>query len=152
MSRTIASCLFAVCLVSPLLAQERGLSEADARKVADTMSAKYESTFNAADAAGLSNLFSEDGTYLPASGPVLTGRQAIQDSAATRFQSGKAKLELAEKVLEAHPAGDAVWATGEWTSASTDGKEFRGHFAFVLVPDGRDWSIRMAISSLTPSK
>jgi uncharacterized protein (TIGR02246 family) len=150
MIRMITSCMLAVWLVSPTLAQERGLSDEAARKVADTITTKYESAFNAADAASLSELYSQDATYLPALGPVLTGRLAIRDGAAARFQSSKSKVT--EKILEARSAGDAVWTTGEWTLAAADGKEFRGHYAYVLVQDGKDWRIRMAISNLTPPK
>ena len=60
-------------------------------------------------------------------------------------------MKLTEKLLEAHAAGDAVWATGEWTLAPADGQPITGRYAWVAVPEGNNWRLRMQISNVIPS-
>ncbi|MGA8197538.1 MAG: SgcJ/EcaC family oxidoreductase [Acetobacteraceae bacterium] len=84
MLRTITSCLLAACVATPALAQD--LTEQDARKAAGSMAAKYVQTFNATDPEGIANLFTEDGTYLPAFGGALMGRSAIKNMVAARMK------------------------------------------------------------------
>jgi uncharacterized protein (TIGR02246 family) len=148
MIRTIASCLLAACVATPVLAQD--LTDQDARKAADAMAEKYVQTFNAADPDGIANLFTEDGIYLPAFGGALMNRSAIKEVVAARMKSGQPKLT--EKVMEAQVVGKAIWTAGEWILTAQDGKVVSGHYAYVMVPEGSAWRLRMAISNLTPSK
>jgi uncharacterized protein (TIGR02246 family) len=145
---TIASCLFAACVATPVLAQD--LTDQDARKAADAMAEKYVQTFNSTDPEGFANLFAEDGIYLPVFGGALMDRSAIKEVVAARMKTGQSKLT--ERVMEAQAVGKAIWTTGEWILTAQDGKVVSGHYAYVMVPDGTGWRLRMAISNLTPSK
>ena len=64
------------------------------------------------------------------------------------MKSGQTKLT--EKVMEAHAVGKAIWTTGAWMLTAEDGEEVSGHSAYVMVPEGGIWRLRMAISNLSP--
>ena len=137
-----------VCIASSALAQQDRTPEQEAREAAESMIAAYVSTWNAGDAEGISKLYRDDGVWLTPVGTVLTSREAIKSQVAARMKNGQPKLS--EKLIEAHPAGNNVWATGEWTLMPTDGHEVSGHFAWIMVPEGHNWLLRMQISKITP--
>jgi uncharacterized protein (TIGR02246 family) len=153
--RALMPSAFALCLATgSVLAQGSTVSEQDARQAADSAAKKFETAYNAGDAAGIASLFAESGTYLTPGGTVLSGsdRQAIERAIAGRMKAGWTSETV--KITEAHAAGNAVWATGEYGLTGTgqsSGKQISGHFAEVLTRDGNDWRFRMLIANLTPS-
>jgi uncharacterized protein (TIGR02246 family) len=147
--RSMLAILF-IAAASPATAQNASSSVDGARQIADTVANKYEAAFNAGDAQGVANLYTEDATYFPALGGVLTGRQAIEAGADARFKQSRPKLS--ETVSEAQFTGDSIWAAGDYTLTISESKSISGHYAYVIVRTGEAWRIRMAISNLTPPK
>ncbi len=63
MRRTLVPSMLVICLAAPVLAQQGPVvSEQDARQAADTISRKFETAYNAEDAAGIASLFADGGT------------------------------------------------------------------------------------------
>lgn len=154
MRRTLVPSMLVICLAAPVLAQQGPVvSEQDARQAADTISSKFETAYNAGDAAGIASLFADGGTYLTPGGTVLSDRQAMEKAVAGRIKAGWTKETV--KVTGAHAAGDSVWLIGEYTIMGTgqnSGKQIGGHYAEVLTRAGTEWRISMLIGNLTPSQ
>jgi uncharacterized protein (TIGR02246 family) len=128
-------------------AQDHPPSQIEARKIADSIAAKYESATNAADADSLSKLYTEDATYFPAFGGAPVGRQAIKSFVAARL---KPDVKVSITITDAQPVGNGVWAIGDYVLTLPENKSLSGHFVYVIVPDGTDWRIRIAISNSPP--
>lgn len=153
MRLTLMSSILVVYLAAPVFAQQGPVSEQDARQAADSMAKKFETAYNAADAAGIANLFADGGTYLTPGGTVLTDRQAMERAVAGRIKAGWTKETVT--VTGAHASGDSVWFIGEYALMGTglnNGKQIAGHYAEVLTRAGPEWRISMLIGNLTPSQ
>ncbi len=153
MRRTLIPSMLAICLAGPVLAQGPAVSEQDAQQAANTISKKFETAYNAGDAAGIASLFADGGTYLTPGGTVLSDRQAMATAIAGRIKAGWTNETV--KVTAAHAAGDAVWAIGEYAIMGTgqnSGKQISGHFAEVLTRSGPEWRFSMLMANLTPSQ
>jgi len=113
MRRTLISSMLVICLAGPVLAQQGpAMSEQDARKAADMMAKKFETAYNAGDAAGIANLFADDGVYMTPVGTAMTDRKAMESAVAGRMKAGWTNETV--KVTSAHAAGDSVWFYGEY--------------------------------------
>jgi ketosteroid isomerase-like protein len=138
----------------PVLAQQgSNLSEQDAHQAAAIHAKKFESAYNAGDGAGIAKLFTKGGVYLIPGGTVLSDPQTIEKAVEGRIKAGWTKETVT--VTEAHVAGDAVWATGEYSLEGTgqsSGKPIGGHYAVILVRDGGEWHSPMLIGNLTPTQ
>ncbi|HJS86631.1 MAG TPA: nuclear transport factor 2 family protein [Acetobacteraceae bacterium] len=150
----LALVLAALCTPGPAFAEfGPAVSEQAAREAADTVARRFESAYNAGNPAAIASLFAKDGVYLTPGGTILTNRQAIEQAIARRMKAGWTRVSLT--VFNAHPAGDAVWAIGEYTIAGTaqnSGKEIGGYYAEVLTREGPEWRLSMWIGNLnTPS-
>ncbi len=154
MRRTLIPSMLVLCFAGPVLAQqEPAVSEQDAQQAANTISKKFETAYNAGDAAGIASLFADGGTYLTPGGTVLSNRQAMEKALAGRMKAGWTQETV--KVTGAHAAGDAVWAIGEYSIMGTgqnSGKQISGHFAQVLTRSGPEWRFIMLMANLTPSQ
>jgi uncharacterized protein (TIGR02246 family) len=140
----ILTAVIALWIAGTALAQPTHLSEQQARQIAEQLSEKYVTAWNAGDAGALANLFSDHPSVLPGlGGGVWDSREAIKTAIAPRMN-----VKLTETLLEAHAAGDIVWATGEWTAAPTNGSPFQGRIARIAVLEGNDWRIRLQMSNV----
>lgn len=149
-----ASVLLISCVAGQAFAQQ-GLAVSDqaAREAAETMSKQFITEYNSGNSAGVASLFAQGGVFLTPGGTVLTGEQQIEKGLAGRIKAGWTK-ETA-KITEVHPAGDAVWSTGEFMMEGTgpnSGKEIGGYYAEVLTREGSDWRLRMLIGNLKPTQ
>jgi uncharacterized protein (TIGR02246 family) len=154
MARILMSSMLLICLAGPVLAQQgHAVSEQEAQKAADAVAKKFETAYNAGDAAGLAGLFAETAVYLTPGGTVLSDKPSIEKAIAGRIKAGWTDETV--KAMEAHAAGDAVWIVGEYSivgSGENKGKQISGHYAEVLTRDQNEWHIRMLIGNLTPSQ
>jgi ketosteroid isomerase-like protein len=155
MLRSLMSCVLTIYLATgPALAQQTPLvSEREAREAGLQVAGKFEAAYNAGDAAAVARLFATKTTYFTPGGTVLSDHQAIEMAIAGRIKAGWTH-ELV-KLGEAHPAGDAVWITGEYSLTGTGdnkGKQIGGHFCNVLIQEGGAWRIRMLLANLTPTE
>ena len=146
----LASLLVALCGTRPAPAQHAAaVSDQAAREVAETAARRFESAYNAGDSGRVADLFAKDGVYLAPGGAVLTSRQSIERAVASRMRAGWTRVAVT--VFTAHPAGDALWAIGEYTTAGSgqnSGKEVGGYYAEVLTREGPDWRLSLWIGNL----
>ena len=156
MLRTFISSVLALGLAAtPVLAQQGAatVSEQEARQAADLIAKKFETFYNAGDAAGIAKLFTDDGIYVAPSGTILADHQMMEKAVSGRIKAGWTKETV--KVMEAHPAGQDVWLLGEYTivgTAENAGKQIGGYFSYVLTRKANDWQIRMLIANLKPTQ
>ncbi len=145
-----ASVLVALCGVGSAFAQPGpAVSEQAARDAADTVARRFESAYNGGNPADVAELFAKDGGYLAPGGTILTNRRSIEQAIAGRMKAGWTKAAVT--VFNAHPAGDAVWAIGEYTTAGSgqnSGKEIGGYYAEVLTREGPEWRLSLLIGNL----
>ena len=149
-----ASVLVTLCVAGPTYAQQApAVSEQAAREAADTVTRQFVTDYNNGNAAGLANLFAQNGVLLTVGGTMLTSRQDIEKGFAGRMKAGWTKETV--KVIEAHPAGNEVWSISEYEIAGTgqnSGKQIGGYAASVLTREGPDWRIRMLIGNVKPTQ
>jgi uncharacterized protein (TIGR02246 family) len=144
------SVLVTLCVAGPAFAQHvPAISEQAAREAAETVARRFESAYNAGASARVADLFAKDGVYLAPGGAVLTSRRGIEQAIAGRMRAGWTRVVVT--VFNAHPAGDAVWGIGEYTTAGSgqnSGKEVGGYYAEVLTREGPDWRLSLWIGNL----
>jgi uncharacterized protein (TIGR02246 family) len=149
-----ATALAALCASGPVLAQQGGtVSEQTAREAADSVTRQFVSAYNAGNPSGIAALFAKDTVYLTPAGTILTDPQQIEKAIAGRIKAGWTQETV--KVIAAHPAGDAVWAIGEYAIAGTganSGKQIGGNYAAVLTREGSQWRFAMLIGNLKPAR
>jgi len=141
--------------VGPAHAQMSAASDQEAWQIAEVMAKKFEAAYNTGDVASISNLFVDNAYYFTPGGTVLYGwdRQGIQRAIAARIRAGWTKEIV--KVTDAHSAGEAVWATGEYGISGTgenEGKQITGYFAQVITRSGGEWRFRLVIANLRPEQ
>lgn len=152
----ITGALAVLCIiVGPARAQQAGsaMSEQAAHDAAEALGRQFVTDYNAGQAGRLAGLFAEDAHYYTPNGATFRGRREIENALAGRIKAGWTNETV--KVLEAHPAGDAVWAVGEYAIAGTgpnSGKRIEGKFAEVLAKEGPDWRFRMLIANIRPDE
>ena len=79
--------MLVLCLIGSAAAQQgRSLSDQEASKIAEGLTATYVATWNAGDAEALSKLFSAN-RYLPALGPIWDSQEAIKNGVAARIKT-----------------------------------------------------------------
>jgi hypothetical protein len=81
--------MLVLCLIGSAAAQQgRSLSDQEASKIAEGLTATYVATWNAGDAEALSKLFSANQPrYLPALGPIWDSQEAIKNGVAARIKT-----------------------------------------------------------------
>ena len=148
MPRALTAAMLVLCIsasAGSACVQGRQLTDQEAKQIAEQITAKFVTAWNRGDAEAVSKLFSEHPSYLPALGPVWDSQEAIKNGISPRIN-----MKIAEKLLEAHAAGDNVWATGEWTLTPASGSPIAGRYAWIAVPEGGDWRFRLQISNVAP--
>jgi len=125
----------------------------DAMKTVSELAAKWETAYDAGDAAAIAAMFTADGVLNAPSGAVLKGREAIEKGLAGRIKAGWTKETVTATAGGA--AGDAIWAVGDYAifgSGENAGKQTGGHWGEVLVRDGGQWKIGMLTANVAPPK
>jgi ketosteroid isomerase-like protein len=105
-------------LATIVLGASVGAAHADwfTAKVEDTL-ARYVELFNAKDAAGLTELYSEDAKLMPPNSPIIEGREGIQKFWDGVFGMGEVALTLATS--EAFNNGTLGYSVGTYTLSIT---------------------------------
>jgi uncharacterized protein (TIGR02246 family) len=125
----------------------------DASKAGEDLGKKWVAAYNAGDAAALAALFTPDGVFIPPSGVVLKGREAIKNALAGRMKAGWTKETV--NVTDAGAAGNAAWAVGDYAligSGENEGKQLSGKFGETLVHDSDGWYFAMLVANSAPPK
>lgn len=100
--------------------------------------------YNKGDAAGLANLYSEDGILMPAGQPEHKGRAAIQAYFAKDIaESRKAGLTLKLGAFNGVGIlGEGGWISGDWSSVDKSGATVEGgSYLEVCHRSGNGWVI-----------
>ena len=144
-----------ISFVLPTFAQQKDTVDPKLHQRLVALVNKHAEAFNKNDAAAVAAAFTDDGVYVPETGPV-TGRPAIEKYWADVFK----QLHLSNEIVtvdEDSPhiigtAGNEIWATGAW-SATIQGKDWgpkdiKGYWS--VIREGDDWKIRMLTWNVTP--
>jgi ketosteroid isomerase-like protein len=86
--------------------------------------------------------------FIPATGVVLKGREAIKNALAGRMKAAWTKETVTN--VEGGAAGDAAWAIGDYAligSGENEGKQLGGKFGETLVHDSDDWHFVMLVGN-----
>jgi uncharacterized protein (TIGR02246 family) len=114
-------------------------------KAAEDLGAKWVAAYDAGDAAAIAALFTPDAVFIPASGAVLKGRDAIEKALAGRMKAGWTKETV--KVT--------AWAVGDYAligSGENEGKQAGGKFGETLVHDANGWHFVVLVANAPPPK
>jgi uncharacterized protein (TIGR02246 family) len=112
-------------------AMEMAMEPAELRSAIESLTAEWETAFNAGDAAAVAEVYAEDATLMPDGRDIVTGRDAIR-----QFWSG-AMAEAPEGVvadletLEVRGAGNLAYEIGRYTDRAGDEVVERGKYLVV---------------------
>ncbi len=136
----------------PAMAQSTGtVSEASATEAASKMAQAWDTAYNDGNPAGVAALFAADSTFATPAGTLLHDHAAIENAIGGRIKAGWTTENIT--IVEAHPAGDDVWALTDFTitgSGPNAGKKIGGYAGMVLVREGSDWRMRLLIGNIKP--
>lgn len=151
LARTLTAVVF-FGVAMPAMAQSTGtISEANATEAADRISQAWDTAYNAGKPAGVAALFAPGSVFATPGGTLLHDNAAIENAIDGRLKAGWTTENVT--VIEAHPAGDEVWALVNYTitgSGPNAGKKIDGYAGQVLVREGSDWRFRLLIANLKP--
>ena len=103
----------------------------------------YETAYNARDAHALAAVHAQDGRYAVADGPIVEGRQAIEEFWSKSHGRGL-KLEL----ITFETSGNVGWALGTWSGQpGPDGNTPHGRFVLALRREDGRWRIAVDINN-----
>jgi uncharacterized protein (TIGR02246 family) len=117
--------------------------DAEAREVVEGVKQQWVDLVSQQDAAGLAQLFTEDGQFFYEGG-VTEGREALEEMFGTFFDSGL--VESSVPVSEAWLLGDTAFAVGEATNVDAQG-EFSGNFLEIFKQEDGEWKIYRLMST-----
>lgn len=143
--RLVMMLLAALSVAMPAYAK---MTDAEARKVAETTSDKFNEDWNKGDAKGLAALFTRNGTLVTPGG-LLAGTAAIEKDLA----QAAGKSIHTTTVDEAHAIGADAWAAGSFKVEGPNGHpSFGGFWSSLYVRDGHGWKMRLLMINTTPPK
>ena len=152
MKRYLKNPLVLLCVSTTICVTAAGFAAAcDKHSVAvveeavDRLRQDFNAAYNAADAAAIANLVTEDVVWMPPGNPAVEGRQAVKDRYAAQFKELAPRFELHPGEIQA----SCTWAflRGSYTRTDTprQGGEPIGYKCKYLMimqrqPDG-GWKI-----------
>jgi uncharacterized protein (TIGR02246 family) len=136
--------MLTIGLALPAHAQQTSTSAA--QQIAD-LGKKYDEAFNKHDVAALSAIFAENAVIV-GEGPMLSGRQAIEENYRNFFKNGNPNPDHLTKVVEMRAMGDkAAWVVGEWSGTgpgpNNTTQDFHGNWGGVDVQENGKWVVQM---------
>ena len=130
------------------------MTQSVSTEVGDSIAAgneKFMENYNSGDAAGLADLYTENGQLLPTGSDFVTGKAAIQAFWQGAMDMGIKTVELETVESEGH--GDTVIDIGKYTLSGEAGNIMdSGKYIVILKQEGGQWKLHRDIwnSSLTP--
>jgi len=104
----------------------------------------FMSTFSQGNAAGIANLYTEDGQFLPPNGGFVSGRQAIQDTFQSFMDMGVKEIKL--EALEVEGYGNAASEVGKYTLKGEGGQVMdEGKFVVIWKQEAGQWKLHRDI-------
>jgi uncharacterized protein (TIGR02246 family) len=138
---------FAATLLIIGLVVSAGAQEAS--NAAQDLSQKWVTAYDAGDAAAVAKLFTPDGVFVPATGSVLKGREAIEKAIAGRMKAGWTKETV--NVIDGGAVGNGAWAIADYALIGSSQNE-AGKSGQVLVHDSDGWHFALVIANFTGPK
>jgi len=146
----------AISFAVPTFAQQTNKPDPQLREKLIAAIKKHTDALDKNDAAAVAALFTEDGVYVTATGPI-NGRGAIEKYHADLFK----QIHLSNNLVTVDAdsphiigtVGKQMWATGAW-SATVQGQNFgptqvKGYW--TVIREGDDWKIRNLTFNTTPA-
>ena len=110
----------------------------------------FEQTFGRGDAAGMADLYTNDGMLLPTGSDFVQGKEAIQEFWQGAMDMGikEAKLDIVE--VERH--GDATTEVGRYELSDAGGEVMdQGKYIVVWKQEGGQWKLHRDIWNTSQS-
>ena len=105
---------------------------------------KFMTVFKMGDAAGLANLYTENGQVLPPNGGFLTGKDAIQAIWQSILDMGAKEIKL--DIVEVEGQGDTAIEVSNYTLYSEDGQELdQGKYIVIWKQQDGQWKLHRDI-------
>ena len=151
MRRLMIAALLAAVAAAPAWAAK--ITETDLMQAAVDLGSRYDSNYDAKNAAGMAALYAPDGVLI-SPGPVVRGRANLEAYYKSRFASGATGHRI--KILEVHVQGDGGYGIGQFTvMAPAPGggtRQMHGNLTMIYHrgPDG--WHYRLVAASVPPPK
>ncbi len=121
---------------------------AEVRQAIEAIIKQYADAYNRGDAAAFAALYTEEARLLPPNGPMIVGREAIQNSQQSDFDTGVSG-DLQLTTLEVRVARDLAYEIGEYalTIQPEEGEAIRDQGKYVVVwkRENGEWKLDVDI-------
>jgi|SRR6185437_7770511 len=145
--RTLLGSLIAVVVsCSSGYAQQAKVSPADLKQQVEQLTRIWDDTFNKRDLSGLASLFTDDAVYVPPSGLIVEGRDAIAKMEGNIIKQFGGEATVENRVDQAQPLTGGAWAIGHFTVKGKS--EINGHWAAVYVRQSGQLKARMLTGAI----
>ncbi len=105
---------------------------------------KFTSTFSRGDAAGIANLYTENGKFLPPNSDFITGRKAIQATFQGFMDMGVKEVKI--ETMEVEGYGDTASEVGRYTLEGKGGQVLdKGKFLVIWKQEAGQWKLHRDI-------
>jgi len=148
MSRTLSAIvgLVALAIAIPSFARD----QAETEKAVAAIVATYIEKYNSKDAAGVADLYTEDGILVPP-GPMVAGRANIEKAWQAVFAAGRTGIRY--DIRQITPEGNIVLVVGQFSVKVPEGGSLRersGNFVNVFQWDSGALKFRVHSFSFMP--
>jgi uncharacterized protein (TIGR02246 family) len=107
----VRAALVVLLLSVPQMTQANGTE--DVRSAIEAVNMEFSAAFNRGDAAGVAELYTEDGSLLPPGENIVSGRSNIEAYWKAGVDAGLSNLQLTASEVEAH--GPLAYEVGEFS-------------------------------------
>ena len=125
----------------------------DVREAIVAADETFISTFSRGDAAGIADLYTENGQFLPPNSDFVTGKKAIQATFQAFMDMGVKAVKL--ETIEVEGYGDTASEVGRYTLEGKDGQVLdQGKFIVIWKQEAGQWKLHRDIinTSMPASK
>ena len=117
----------------------------DAMTILQEMSTKWQTAYNAGEAAKVADLFFADGAFISGVLGTLRSRADIEKAVADQMKKAP-KITITP--TQAWQSGGVVWGYGDFMYPNGPS----GYYGFTMIGTSGVWHIAMYISNVTPPK
>jgi uncharacterized protein (TIGR02246 family) len=144
MNRIFLALVILIAAAPLSLGQTKGnkTSGGNIRQAIEAANERFVEAFSKGDAARLADMYAEGARVLPPNGPMVQGRQGIQELWQSVINTG-AKLTLSTSEVEAQ--GNVVYELGTYEMIFPDNKRDAGKYVVVWRRQKGDWKLAVDI-------
>ncbi len=104
----------------------------------------FMTTFSRGDAAGIADLYTENGQFLPPNSDFVTGKQAIQATFQAFMDMGIKAIKI--ETIEVEGYGDTASEVGRYTLEGEDGQVLdQGKYIVIWKQEAGQWKLHRDI-------